>query len=257
MGPVILSASNNSPKEETNESNLVEIIQFLKDNRNMRCVVASFAVARNEFENAIDSASIPGSFSDVKWPVKIRFDITHNLNLTTSQGKCRYDNEKIRRHRTNGYYRLLDDADPIYKYLEEELPADQELVDLSSGVFVQDGPNGFSKGVQHVDIVRGNGPLAKHEIRDDTQNGTSVYILLRLGSDLAQQASPWDRRFAGGWVLHYCSEFNSEAQKSYPLCYSNAKGPLPPAFGRDWIRAPSPPIEGWAYEPRTRTVDRP
>merc|ERR1711964_267733 len=159
--PAILSASNNSPKEEANESNLAEIIQFLKDNQDMRWVVASFAVGRNEFENATDHASIPGTFSDVKWPVKIRFNITHTIYGTITQGQRRCDTEKIRRHKTNGYYRRLDDADPIYK----KLAAEPRLADLSPGIFVQDGPNGFSKGFQFVDIVRRKWRCRKYRYR--------------------------------------------------------------------------------------------
>merc|ERR1711964_97033 len=244
--PAILSASNNSPKEEANESNLAEIIQFLKDNQDMRWVVASFAVGRNEFENATDHASIPSTFSDVKWPVKIRFDITHTIYGTTTQGQWRCDTEKIRRHKTNGYYRRLDDADPIYK----KLAAEPRLADLSPGIFVQDGPNGFSKGFQFVDIVRRKWKMPKIQIQEDAENGKGAYLIMRMCSDLTEespwdlrQESPWDLQFAGAWVLHFCSDINSDVPSSYPLCYSNAKGPLPPAFGRDWISAhPAPPI---------------
>lgn len=252
--PAILSASNNSSEEKSNANNLAEVIRFLKDNRDIRCIVGSFALARNEFENAMNATLTPAAFHNTKWPVKIRFDIVHTIHGTMSTPVLSKYYKILRRgHRTNGYYRhrAKDAADPIYKKVAEV--AEAARINLSVGIFVQD-QNKCAKGVQWENIVRGNGPGAKHELTDDRHDGKGVYIIFRTCSDLDEHSSPFDPRFAGGWVLLYVRCF--EDQQCFPLCYSNAKGPLPPAFGRNWTLAQAAPIDDWAQVPRARKVDR-
>lgn len=251
--PAILSASNNSSEEKSNANNLAEVIRFLKDNRDIRCIVGSFALARNEFENAMNTTATPAAFRNTKWPVKIRFDISHTIHGTMSTqrpGKdlYKYDTEKIRRHRTNGYYRHLnakDAADPIYKKVAEA--AETARIDLSVGIFVQDRQN---KPCVQWENTRYSKVLYEARKRP----GKGVYIIFRTCSDLDEHSSPFDPRFAGGWVLVYSAD--SDTGERFPLCYSNAKGPLPPAFGRNWTLAQAEPINGWAQVPRARKVDR-
>lgn len=225
----------------------VSLLQFLKDNPSIKSIVSSFAVARNEFENA-GLRRVPAAFDDAKCQVKLRFNAIHEEHCHYhSMNAYYYRVDKT--YKTNGHYKLISDSlRNILRPFED--PEDPKF-DMDADIYFQDGPGGYSKGLRE----RGLNAAQSYDrskpsgvnIVEDINTGVGAYLILKFAAAANLDPAMWtdgtaDPSYintlerAGRWAIMYVDNIVNlaDAQEVVEICLSNAASDLPPAFARDW-----------------------
>jgi len=176
--------------------------------------------------------AVPAAFQNAECSVKLRFNVVHYTDSYTAEYRTkRYPTKKLttktETYKTNGHYKLLDASDPRMKFIRSTR-MDREI-DLDAGVFFQDGPNGYSKAVTTVP-------------GEDAENDKGAYLIVKIRSDFSSMISKEleARQFEDRWAVLFIDNIdNINNRLSFPLCTSNTKCAVPPAFARDWSPTPS------------------